>query len=156
MEPGAAHDGFHDDVSAVKGYLFGVFGLVGREVTGGAYGGFCKYDGQRCAELGVRDAAQIVHTQDVVGEGGAGGVRVVAGPWRFRSVGVCEAEDLEGFEERGEGYLKVGVVGWVGLVVFFAVGDFVAFRRGGVVVVGGEEGFVEEGGCCCASEAALP
>lgn len=144
MEPGTAHNGLHDDVAAIKGYLFGVFGLVGGEVACGAYRGFGEDDGERGAELRVGYAAQIVHAEDVVGEGGAGRVWVVARPWWFCGVWVCEAEDLERFEEGWEGDLEVGTGCWVGLVVF-AVGYFVALEGGRVEVVGGKERFVEEG-----------
>jgi hypothetical protein len=67
-------------------------------------------------------------------------------------VGICETEDLEGFEQGGEGDVEVGRGGWIRLVVF-AVGYLVALADGCVEVVGGEEGLVEKGGCCGASEA---
>lgn len=56
----------------------------------------------------IDNAAQVVHAENVVGEGSATRVRIVAGPGRSGSVWVDKTEDLKSFEYGWEGYLERG------------------------------------------------
>lgn len=131
VQPAGAHDDLDGEGVALQGDVEGGVGVVGCEVAGCGEGGFGEVDAKGGAGAGVAEAAE---TGEVEGAGGEEGGRVVGGPAVFAFV---DAEDLERFEEGGEGDLEGG---GGGVIVGVVGGGGGAWRWS--VVKGGEERFV--------------